>query len=584
MKSYTCFLLTLFVLFLNPSCTMLEPEDDNHNTLDRVYRDPAFAEGLLITAYTQIPTNDYRYDEVATDDAVTNDRLSEYLRIANGEWSPRLNPQELWTTANRGILYINQFLTVVDNVPWKWTNLKVKDLYIRKFKGESYALRAMLKYFLLRNHGGVGANGTLLGTPVYDKFLETQEDFAAPRPTFEESMASINADIAEALKYVPMDYGNRAAVPVGFESVDVADYNEVFGDYSQQRMSGRHALAIKARAALLAASPAFNLTNNTTLWQTAANNTAQLLNDIGGIAGIDPKGHIFYLKEQVDEADITTGDKLDSKEIMWRRPIYTDRVRETSNFPPSLYGTGRINPTQNLVDAFPAANGYPISDPKSLYNPAKPYENRDPRLSLYIVYNGSRLRNTVITTAEGGGDNAIEAVPNSTRTGYYLKKLLREDVNVNPASASNQKHFNTHIRYTELYLNYAEAANEAWGPEGTGPNAYSAKDIIGLIRKRAGIVQPDSYLVSVTSKEAMRTLIRNERRLELCFEGFRFWDMRRWKENLAEPAKGVRISNSGEFNYFNVENRVYDNAYMHYGPIPEREIIKFGFVQNQGWN
>lgn len=583
MKAYTYLLLILLVVLANPSCTMLEPQDDNHNTLDRVYRDPAFAEGLLITAYTVIPTNNYTFDEVATDDAVTNDRLSNYLRIANGEWSPRLNPLELWTSSNRGILYINQFLSIVDNVPWKWTNPAVKDLYIRKFKGESHALRALFKYFLLRNHGGVGANGTLLGTPIYDKILEGREDFEAPRPSFEESMASINADITEALKYLPMDYGNRPAVPVGFESIDISDYNEVFGDFSQQRMSGRHALAIRARASLLAASPAFNLNNNAALWQTAANQTAELLNAIGGIAGLDPKGHIFYLKEQIDESDITTGDRLDIKEIMWRRPITTDRTRETDHFPPSLYGSGRVNPTQNLVDAFPAANGYPISDPKSLFNPAKPYENRDPRLSLYIVFNGSRLRNTVINTGDGGGDNAIDAVPNSTRTGYYLKKLLREDVNVNPASASNQKHFNTHIRYTELYLNYAEAANEAWGPEGTGSNAYSAKDIIGLIRKRAGITQPDPYLTSVTSKDAMRTLIRNERRLELCFEGFRFWDLRRWKHNLTEPAKGVRFGADGGINYFNVENRAYDNAYMHYGPVPEREIIKFGFVQNQGW-
>jgi hypothetical protein len=583
MRLYSSVLLILFVLFLNPSCTMLEPEDDNHNTLDRVYKDPMFAEGLLITAYTLIPTNDYRFDEVATDDAVTNDRLSNYLRIANGEWSPRLDPQELWTSANRGILYVNQFLTIVDDVPWKWTNLAVKDLYIRKFKGESYALRALFKYFLLRNHGGVGANGTLLGTPIYNKLLETQDDFATPRPTFDESLASINADITEALKYLPLDFGNLSSIPAGFESVDITDYNEVFGDYSQQRISGRHALAFRARAAFLAASPAFNLTNNTTLWENAARLTANMLDPIGGLAGIDPKGHQFYLKEQVDEADITTGNKLDIKEIMWRRPIYTDRARETSHFPPSLYGTGRVNPTQNLVDAFPAVNGYPISDPKSLFDPLKPYANRDPRLSLYIVVNGSSLRNTVITTGEGGGDNAVDAVPNSTRTGYYLKKLLREDVNVNPAAAASQKHFNTHVRYTELFLNYAEAANEAYGPEGKGTNAYSAKEVIAQIRKRAGIVQPDPYLAATTTKEDMRTLIRNERRLELCFEGFRFWDLRRWKANLSEPAKGVRISKAGVFTYFTVENRAYDNAYMHYGPVPEREIIKFGFVQNQGW-
>ncbi len=583
MKYITTAFLIILLAFGMPSCTMLEPEADNHNTLDRVYEDPAFAEGLLIKGYTYIPTNDYSYDEVATDDAVTNDRLSQYLRIATGEWSPRLNPQSTWENCNKGILYLNQFLSVVEQVPWKWTNTKIKDLYIRRFKGESYALRALFKYYLLRNHGGVGANGTLLGTPIYNSFLETQEDFSTPRPSFAESVESINADIALAQQHLPMDFGDRSDLPEGFSSeVDVADYNEVFGDYTQQRISSRHALAIKAKTALLAASPAFNPDANQQLWQQAANFTADLLNDIGGINGLDPKGHLFYLKQQVDQADITTGDKMDLQEILWRRPIYNNRSREASNFPPSLYGNGRVNPTQNLVDAFPAANGYPISDPLSEFDPSNPYANRDPRLSHYIVYNGSKLKNTVINSSTEGGADALESIPTSTRTGYYLKKLLREDVNVNPSSSSDQKHFNTHIRYTELFLNYAEAANEAWGPDGQGTQTYSARQIIAQIRERAGIEQPDSYLASVTSQEDMRQLIRNERRLELCFEGFRFWDLRRWKADLTQPAKGVRIDAQG-YTYFTVENRVYDNGFMHYGPIPEREIIKFGLLQNQGW-
>ena len=80
----------------------------------------------------------------------------------------------------------------------------------------------------------------------------------------------------------------------------------------------------------------------------------------------------------------------------------------------------------------------------------------------------------------------------------------------------------------------------------------------------------------------MRTLIRNERRLELCFEGFRFWDLRRWNVSLTEPVMGVRINN-GTYEYFTVEQRAYDNDYMHYGPIPNREIFKFDLIQNKGW-
>ena len=136
---------------------------------------------------------------------------------------------------------------------------------------------------------------------------------------------------------------------------------------------------------------------------------------------------------------------------------------------------------------------------------------------------------------------------------------------------------------TEIYLNFAEAANEAWGPTGTGSFAFSAKDVIGAIRKRAGIKQPDAYLASISDKEQMRGLIRNERRLELCFEGFRFWDLRRWKADLTEPANGVLI-NGSEFTVFKVEDRAFNNEYMHYGPIPFNEVLKFNLVQNNGWN
>lgn len=563
------------------SCSLLEPEDDNHNTLARIHEDPAFAEGLLLTAYTLIPTNDYRFDDVATDDAVSNDRLNNYLRMATGEWSAGYDPQNLWNDCNRAILYINQFLSIVDSVPWKPSNPEIAALYIRKFKGESYALRGLFKYFLLRNHGGPGGGGQLLGAPIYDEFLTSEEQFAAPRAEFQAFVNSIAGDLDASLNYLPSDYGNVGSAPVGFEGVNVDAYNDVFGDFAQQRMSGRHARAMKARLALLVASPAFNPNNDVAAWENAANEFAALLDEIGGVDGMDPTGHHFFLKAQVDEADITTGNRLDLQEILWRRPIVNNNVREADHFPPSLYGRGRINPTQNLVDAFPMANGFPIDDPNSTYDQENPYQNRDPRLSLYIIYNGSQFKGRAINTSTAGGADGLDQQQTATRTGYYLKKLLREDVNMDPASPSNQKHFNTHIRYTELFLSFAEAANEAWGPDGNMAG-FSAREVIAAIRKRAGIQQPDAYLTSIADKDAMRALIHNERRLELCFEGFRFWDLRRWKADLTEPARGVRISGNS-YNEFTVEARSYDNDYMHYGPIPQGEVVKFGFEQNNGW-
>jgi len=586
MKIHKISSLLLAATFLFSACELLDPKDDNHSTLDRVFVEPTFAEGLLVRAFTYIPTNDYRWDEVATDDAVSNDKLNTFSRMAKGEWSALYDPQNLWDNSNRAILYLNEFLAVVDDIPWKPTNLQQNALFIKRLKGESYALRGMFKYYLLRNHGGPGTSG-MLGTPIYNEFLKNEADFSKPRANFAECVNSAYADFTEALKYLPMDYGNvanLAALPPGFSEVtDINNYNTVNGDFSRQRVSARITKALRSRLALLAASPSFNTTNDLVLWQNAANYAAELLNDLGGVTGLDPKGHIFYLAAQVTDANLTSGDLKDIKEILWRRPVYSDQVRELANFPPSLFGNGRVNPTQNLVDAFPMANGYPITDiTNSKFNPAAPYTGRDPRLNLYVVYNGSSMKSTTILTGVGGGNNAVDAIQTSTRTGYYLRKLLREEVNANPASPSSQQHFQTHIRYTELFLNYAEAANEAWGPLGMGPNAYSAKDVIGAIRKRAGITQPDNYLLSVTSKEQMRTLIRNERRIELCFEGARFWDLRRWKEDLTVPAKGVKIDGT-TYNYFTVENRSYDNSYMHYGPIPDKEVLKFNLEQNKGW-
>ncbi|MNX81870.1 SusD family protein [compost metagenome] len=181
-------------------------------------------------------------------------------------------------------------------------------------------------------------------------------------------------------------------------------------------------------------------------------------------------------------------------------------------------------------------------------------------------------------------DDGLNRRETSTRTGYYMRKLLRQDVSLNP-TVNNQKHYRPHIRYTELFLNYAEAANEAWGPMANGGNPVSAYDVIKAIRARSGVgtTNGDAYLESIKAdKDAMRTLIRNERRLELAFEGFRFWDLRRWNANLSEAVTGVSISAS-TYQPINVEARNYQD-YMRFGPIPNSERLKYNALQqNNGW-
>jgi starch-binding outer membrane protein, SusD/RagB family len=570
----------------------LSPLDDNHQTLEDIYNNPAYAEGILLNAYTRLPTNTYSFNDVATDDAVTNNRIDPLLNLATGAWSSAYNPVEQWTNAYTAINYINLFLREVDSVNWSYLSSNRKLMFKDRLKGESYGLRALFYYYLLQAHAGYSNSGELLGVPILTEALELNSNFSKPRNSFAECVQQIYRDITEAEKYLPLDYGDVGAnqVPAKYAGIPNTDYNLVFGNVDRQRMSARIAKAIRARVALLAASPAFNAQGDVSKWTDAATYAGNILMLNNGVAGLDPQGAVFYTGTNVNAININPAQGspiIDQKEMLWRGNISTSNTLEVNNFPPSLYGNGRVNPTQNLVDAFPMANGYPITNAASGYTATSPYTGRDPRLRNYILYNGGTMSGATIYTRSDPPANgsinvdAVNALVTSTRTGYYMRKLLREDVSANPSSSSVQKHYPVHIRYTEMYLDYAEAANEAYGPDGMGSFNFSARSVIAAIRRRSGIAQADNYLASITTKDDMRQLIRNERRLELCFEGFRFWDLRRWKVNLNEQAKGVTILNN-VYTIQPVENRQFsDNAY--YGPIPILEAVKANLQQNRGW-
>ena len=586
MKNYRI----LFALALIASLSFVTGCDDPFNAeenfrmnKDQVISRPQYAEGLLDYAYTQLPYRTFRFDEVATDDAVSNQTSNSYRAMATGAWSSLSNAQDLWTVCYRSIMNLNDFLTIVDEVNWKQSQPAANEAFKLRLSGEAYALRGIMKYFLLQNHAGKGSDGTLLGVPEYNEFVSSLEDFKAPRQTFAESVASANADLDKAIENLPMDYQDVSAVPAKYAKLNltVDQYNNIFGGGFTQRMSGRIALAYKARLALLAASPRFNEAGTASLWESAANANAKVLSDLGGLSYFDPNGNLFWLKAQVEDSDLNEGNKKETNEIIWRREMQTINTWEQDNYAPTVFGYGRINPTQNFVDAFPMKNGYPIGNAASGYDPQNPYADRDPRLAQIVVYDMSTEWGKTIHILDGTTNDGVDKTEYSTRTGYYMRKHLREDVSVETGKTSTQKHIIPIIRATEIFLNYAEAANEAWGPDGTGSNGYSARDVIAAIRNRAGITQPDAYLASVTSKEDMRKLIHNERRIELSFEGARFWDLRRWKDELTESAKGIRLEN-GTYKTVEVEKREY-KPYMIYGPIPFNEVMKFGFDQNQGW-
>ncbi len=591
-------LLVLVFLFTFTACEdMFEPAIENNRGLEAMYEEPTYAQGILANAYILLPYSSTPTTDLATDDAVTNDNTSSYLAMATGSWTADNNPVSQWDGRRNAIQYINLFLENTDKVTYSKDTV-INTMYNDRLKGEAYGLRVVQMYYLLLAHGGWTTGGELLGVPNLTASESASSDFNVPRNTFQECIDQISSDAEEAIDLLPLDYGDisNSEIPSKYVSLGVtnaSDYNRVNGNHIKGRITRRIVEAVRAQAALLAASPAYNSGTSVT-WEDAASYAAVVLDRIGGVSGLASTGGTWYANTS-EIGNLASGDT--PAEIIWRGDVGQSNDLESDNFPPSLYGNGRVNPTQNLVDAFPMLNGYPITDDvNSGYDASDPYANRDPRLSNYVVVNGSTQgpnSDVIITGTYGTNNDAINKESGySTRTGYYLRKLLRYDCNPNPTYDTEQKHYTARIRYTEIFLDYAEAANEAWGPTGTGSHGYSAYDVIKAIRERAGIGTDnnDAYLESVKGdKDKMRELIRNERRLELCFENHRFWDLRRWKvsvDNLNETATGMQIGKTGStltYTPISVEARSYKD-YMYYGPIPYGEIQKWNNLeQNAGW-
>ena len=602
----------LFGILALCSCNdMFEPAARNNRQLEDFTEESKYAHGLLMYAYGRLPykedmSNQNNWTDVATDDAVTNQANNNYRTIAStaGAWASDNDPLSQWNSCKDGIQYVNLFLTIVDKVKWAPSAASKQQMFIDRLTGEAYGLRALLYYYLLMAHGGYANDGVLYGVPLLTTPEDGSSDFNQPRATFAACVQQCFQDCDKAMELLPGDYADissESEIPSKYLELgaNASGYNLVFGDKSRGLLSGKIAETIKAQVALLAASPAFREQSGVTSADAAAL-CANVLKRIGGMDGFDKTGNKdWFMSSYKTMIESTT----EVPEILWRvQTRDPDSKQEGELFPPSLYGNARVNPSQNLVDAFPMRSGLPITDPKSGYDPQNPYANRDPRLNDDIIYNESNYRRKVIITGSyGDTEDSREKTDKSTRTGYYLKKLLRDDVSpTSSGSELKQKHIYPRIRYTEIFLAYAEAANDAWGPKadptGVGFTAY---DVIKAIRERAGLAtneigQPlsegDVYLEECAGDQTkMRDLIRNERRIELCFENKRFWDLRRWQMPLNEPVYGMKIERDKEtdvltYSVIEVEQRNFDSSYQWYGPIPKSEILKWSnLVQNKGW-
>lgn len=567
------YLSAILLVFMFDSCSdFLEPNMDNYKSEEVIERAKNDFMGVLYVTYESLPKRiDFTY-EAATDNAVTNNESTASSRGARGGLTAMNNPfGDTWTNNYQAINNINWYIERMILDPTQTIPTPVRfdldpDVNMQYFYftlGEAYFMRAWFQFDLLQKYGGVGTDGKAYGFPISTKYLNTEMNLDQPRNTYEECAKRIAADCDSAYKYLPLIYSETNGT--------LADGLVTESGHA----SGIAALALKARTYLYAASPAYNPDNDIEKWKRAAEAGMKAIDAIGFD---NLRSFAAYInKSRLNDGDYTNPD------IFFRGPVQKEvTTYEKENFPPRAgSGGGYINPSQNLVDAFPMSDGYPrtASSETKPYDPNNPFKNRDPRLDLFILRSGESFAGISIDTEVGGLDGYGTDV-NATRSGYYLQKLLDKNVRIEAGKVVTTSFVAILLGRPELYLNFAEAALMATGNPDDKTYKYSAREALQMIRNRALGAGKDTYLPLVTSFDTFWNLLKNERRLDLCFEGHRFWDLRRWSEGISdmqsinEPVYGIYSDNP-------LELRQYKSPYM---PMPYSEMIKTNnLVNNAGW-
>ncbi|WP_298477012.1 RagB/SusD family nutrient uptake outer membrane protein [uncultured Maribacter sp.] len=245
----------------------------------------------------------------------------------------------------------------------------------------------------------------------------------------------------------------------------------------------------------------------------------------------------------------------------------------------------QCNPTQEFVDSYEMTNGLSITDPASGYNPLKPYEGRDSRFHATVLYQGAEFIGRPMDVIFPDGLDAPLRTGLHSITGYYIRKFMDQSAPFGVGFGESKQSWKE-MRLAEVLLNYAEAQNEAIGPDATVYNA------INQIRSRAG--QPD--LPVGLSKAEMFDKIMHERKIELALEGQRFWDLKRWKMGVevlnGNMFTGMKVlsvdpvSGEMELERYPIDFRpttVYFDRFDLF-PIPQSEIEKNpNLTQNPGY-
>jgi len=565
MKSTKLFLVASAVISLLWSCSNLNYNEQDMYSIDNIFSYQDRAKNALNNVYSYLPKD---FSSVggavrssASDDAIHGLDISDINKFNDGSWSSILPLDNVWTNMYTGIREANTFIqnATGQTFPYLQYNSGYSQMMTEYvlYPYEARFLRAYYYFELIKRYGSVPLVTTVTTTDQVNNLVPASYD--------------------DIVKFIVTECDSTIAkLPVTYNSA-------TFVNKETGRATKGAAMALKTRTLLYAASPLHNPTNDPAKWIAAATAAKALIDQVG--TNYTPLA-----------AYSTIWNNLSSIELIFETRQADDRAFETANTAVGFIGGNPgTYPTQNLVDAYEMkTTGLGINEPGSGYNPADPYSTtgasaRDPRLAMTILYNNAVWKTKNLQTWYGGLN--APPVPNATKTGYYIKKYMVESINLDPAQTlGTARHVWVNFRYSEVLLNYAEAMNEAYGPDAPGPaplNNLTARAAVNIVRARTGVAMPAFPLGMAQS--AFRDKLRNERRVELAFEDHRFWDIRRWKIGPSTTTiSGMNLTKDPVTSVITytpktVEIRQwYDKMYLY--PIPQTELfINKNLVQNPGW-
>ena len=522
----------LLVLLITASCfscskNVMDKKPLNSYSDVVVWQDATLVSAFVSNVYRSMPTGHFgglpAYLSCFTDEAeVIGDAFDAVYNAGNVTPSNIMgSPLDYWGPLYSVVGKCNLFLDRIQNSGITDQALKTR------MTAEIKTLRAYAYFQLISFYGGV---------PLIRKPLTPADNLKIPRNSYDEVMSFVIAELDEAAAILPATY-------------PAAD---------QGRLTKGAALSIKSRALLYAASTLNNLEGGKPKWQKAAD-AAKAVIDM----------NIYSLFS--DYKNLFLRANAYNSEIIWQRP-YNNLVDfeisvESAFYPPGSNGRSQLSPIHNIVDDYETLNGLlPKDDPT--YNPQNPYANRDPRLNASILYDSSMFKGRRIQLFTGGIDADI---PGSTvpRPGYYFRKFNDTTI-TDPINTRTGNTPWTFFRFAEILLNYAEASYFL-GDEAT------TRTYINRVRSRPGVSMPPV----TESGAALLKRLQNERRIELAFEGHRWFDVRRWKIapqvlNVNAKRMSVTKNQTTGVRTYTVSDllpaRAFNESKHYLLPIPQGEI------------